>query len=64
MFLWGSDLMATVPPVSEKVLAAARTAQIVEYVKNNQLLTAVCLYVLWQTGAFLMAYDTVSGAVC
>jgi len=57
-------LMASVPPVVEKTLAAARTAQIVEYVKNNQLLTAVCLYVLWQTGAFLTAYTTVSGAVC
>jgi len=56
--------MAQVPPAIEKTLAAARTAQIVEYVKNNQLLTAVCLYVLWQTGAFLMAYNTVSGAVC
>jgi hypothetical protein len=54
----------SIPPASEKILAAARTAQIVEYVKNNQLLTAVCLYVLWQTGAFLMAYNTVSGAVC
>ncbi len=57
-------LMAVPPTGVDKALAAARTAQIVEYVKNNQLLTAVCLYVLWQTGAFLMAYNTVSGAVC
>ncbi len=57
-------LMSNVPPASEKILAAARTAQIVEYVKNNQLLTAVCLYVLWQTGAFLYTYNTISGAVC
>ncbi len=56
--------MVNVPPAVENAVAVARTAQIIEYIKNNQLLTAVCLFVTWQAGAFLYAYNTVSGAVC
>ena len=63
---WVSDTM-TVNPDSQtldKAIAIAKTAQIAEFVRNNQMLTALGLFVLWQTGAFLSAYGQVQGAVC
>ena len=65
---WGSDIMATIPdPKTETInqaISVAKAAQIAEFVRNNQILTAVCLFVLWQTGAFLSAYGQVQGAMC
>ncbi len=52
------------PDTLEKAIAVARTAQIANFVRENQILTAFCLFVLWQTGAFLSAYGQVQGAVC
>jgi hypothetical protein len=48
----------------EKVTAAVRSAQIVALVKENQLVTALVLFVLWQTGALLSVYSTAGGAIC
>ncbi len=58
--------MATIPDSVhvEKIASAARAAQIVALVKENQLVTALCLFVLWQTGAFLSAYSYVQGGMC
>jgi hypothetical protein len=64
VFLWGSDLMATIPPVVKDAVQVAKTAQILSYMKENQLLTALCLFVLWQTGAIVTAMSTAQGAVC
>ncbi len=66
---WGSDIMTkgVVPHVPEAIAAAvqtAKTAQILMYIKENQLLTALCLFVLWQTGAFLSAASQVQGVMC
>ncbi len=64
---WGSDIMAIQAPqpeIIEKTIDVARAAQIADFVRQNQILTAVCLFVLWQTGAFLSAYNEVSGVVC
>ncbi len=63
MFQWGSDRMA-IPPVVKDAVQVAKTAQIIGYVKDNQLLTALCLFVLWQAGAFLTAVQAAQGAVC
>ncbi len=63
-FQWGSDTMANVPPAIEKAVQVAKTAQIIAYIKDNQLLTAACLFVLWQTGAFLTTVQAAQGAVC
>ena len=63
-FPWGSDSMASIPPAIENAVKVAKTAQIIAYVKDNQLLTAVCLFVLWQAGAFLTAIQAAQGAVC
>ncbi len=56
--------MATVPQSIESAVKIAKTAQILAYVKENQLLTALCLFVLWQAGAFIYAYQSVTGAMC
>lgn len=57
-------LMANVPQTIESAVKIAKTAQILAYVKENQMLTALSLFVLWQAGAFIYAYNTVSGAMC
>ncbi len=64
MFLWGSDPMTNVPAAVKDAVQMAKTAQILHYIKENQLLTALCLFVLWQTGAFISMMSTAQGAVC
>jgi hypothetical protein len=56
--------MANVPQAVESAVKIAKTAQILAYVKDNQLLTAISLFVLWQAGAFIYAWTTVTGAMC
>ncbi len=63
-FLWGSDSMANVPQAVENAVKIAKTAQIMAYVKDNQMLTALSLFILWQAGAFIYAYQQVSGVMC
>jgi hypothetical protein len=55
-FRWGSDLMSTVPEVKE-IVPLAKGAQIVQLVKDNQLVTAAILFVLWQAGAVATAVE-------
>ena len=54
----------TIPPVVKDAVQVAKTAQIIAYIKDNQLLTALCLFVMWQAGAFLTAVQAAQGAVC
>ena len=56
--------MANVPQAVENAVKVAKAAQILAYVKENQLLTALSLFVLWQAGAFIYAWTTVTGAMC
>jgi hypothetical protein len=56
--------MATIPPVVKDAVQVAKTAQILLYIKENQLLTALAVFVLWQTGAFISMMSTAQGAVC
>ncbi len=55
--------MSAAKPV-ESAITAAKAAQIVTLVKENQLVTALVLFFLWQTGAFLSAATYVQGGVC
>jgi hypothetical protein len=52
------------PATVEKAVQAAKTAQILHYIKENQLLTALCLFVLWQAGAFISALNHAQGVMC
>jgi len=47
-----------------EALEVTRVAQIVALIKENQLITALCLFILWQTGAFLAVSSEVAGVVC
>lgn len=49
---------------AEKIAAAARAAQIANLIKENQLVSALVLFCLWQTGALLSAATYVQGGVC
>lgn len=48
----------------EEAIASARLAQILCLIKENQLVTALVLFLLWQSGALLSAYSTAGGAIC
>ncbi len=54
----------TPDPTLEKTIDIAKAAQIASFVRENQILTALCLFVLWQTGAFLSAFGHAQGAIC
>lgn len=49
---------------TEKIATAARAAQIATLIKENQLVTALVLFCLWQTGALFSAATYVQGGVC
>lgn len=50
-------------PVPEKAVSAAKMAQIGQLIKDNQILTAVIVFVLWQAGALANAVSFIGG-VC
>lgn len=50
--------------VVETVVDATKWAQLVTLVKENQLVTALCLFVLWQTGTLLTISQEVGGVMC
>ena len=54
----------TAPKPVETAITAAKAAQIMTLIKENQLVTALVLFFLWQTGAFLSAATYVQGGVC
>jgi len=56
--------MSHPPSEIDKAIAIAKTAQIAAFVKENQLLTAAALFVLWQAGAFVSALGYVQGGMC
>lgn len=49
--------------IPQKAVDATRIAQILNLVKENQMLTAVVVFLLWQAGAIAQA-ATVIGGVC
>ncbi len=67
---WGSDTMTKgvvpkeVATAATAAVDAAKMAQIMHFIKENQLITALGLFCLWQTGAFLSAYSYVQGGMC
>ncbi len=49
--------------VPQKALDASKMAQIVQLVRDNQMMTAVIVFLLWQAGAIAQA-STYIGGVC
>lgn len=52
------------PKATEAAINAAKFTQIVTLIKENQLVTALALFILWQSGALISAYSTAGGAIC
>lgn len=50
--------------VVDAAIDSTRWVQLLTLVKENQLTTALVLFVLWQTGAALSAFTYVQGGVC
>ena len=48
----------------EAGITAAKAAQILTLVKENQLVTALVLILLWQVGAFYSAQQYAAGVMC
>ena len=57
---WGSDGMSD-SPVSA-VVPLAKGIQILNLIKENQLITAVILFIAWQAGAFAQVVSIVGCA--
>lgn len=51
-----------IPP--EELAECGRMAQLLQLVKENQLLTAAILFVLWQTGSIMSAASYIQGGIC
>jgi len=49
---------------TESVVASAKLAQLATLVKENQLVTALVLFILWQTGALLSVSSEIGGVMC
>lgn len=49
--------------IPAKAVDATRVAQILQLVKDNQMLTAIVVFLLWQAGAIAQA-ATAIGGVC
>lgn len=50
-------------PKPDTIVTAFKVSQLVTLVKNNQLVTALALFVLWQAGAFITVVDSVGGCI-
>lgn len=48
-------------PQIDDVVAATKSAQIIALIKDNQLLTAAIVFILWQAGAIAQAASVVGG---
>ena len=57
-------MVKVTPEVVDQVVDISRYAQVIALVKENQLLTALGLFILWQTGALISAVSYVQGGVC
>lgn len=57
-------MTAKLPPEAMKpIVASAKVAQIIQLVKDNQLLTAALLFISWQMGLMAQASQAIGG-VC
>ncbi len=50
-------------PKPDTIVTAFKVTQLISLIKNNQLVTALVLFVLWQAGAFITVVDSVGGCI-
>ncbi len=51
-------------PAAETAVEVARLAQLIALVKENQLVTALVCFLLWQIGALASAHTYAAGVMC
>ena len=51
-------------PSTEQIVDVTRAAQLVSLVKENQLVTALVCFLLWQIGALASAQTYAAGVMC
>lgn len=56
--------MKAEPQTVQGAITAAKAAQLITLVKENQLVTALTLFLLWQVGAFYSAQQYAAGVMC
>jgi len=59
---WGSDVVTT-PEHLKEVVPLAKGAQVLNLIRENQLITAVIVFILWQAGALQSGIGLIGG-VC
>jgi hypothetical protein len=57
-------MSSTNPHAIEQVLEVTKVAQLLALVKENQLVTALVCFLLWQIGALTTAQSYASGVMC
>ena len=57
----GNNQPAAAVEVADEV---GQVKQVVDLVKENKLMTALVVFVLWQTGTLLSFYNEAGGAIC
>lgn len=50
--------------IVQAVDEVGQTKQIIDLVKENKVITALVVFVLWQTGTLLEIYTNVHGGMC
>ncbi len=53
-----------IPPVLDTALDVTKATQLISLVKDNQLVTALICFCLWQIGALTTAQSYVGGVMC
>ncbi len=57
-------MSAAPSPAMDRVLDATKFAQVITLVKENQLVTALVCFLLWQIGALASAQSYAAGVMC
>jgi hypothetical protein len=52
------------PTTAEALDEAGQVKQVIDLVKENKLMAALVVFVLWQTGTLLTFYQEAGGAIC
>jgi len=56
--------MTTGTPAVDTAIDATKAVQLIALVKENQLVTALVCFLLWQIGALATAHSYASGVMC
>lgn len=51
-------------PIVETIDQTAQFKQVIDLVKENKVVTALFVFVLWQTGVLLAMYTEIQGGIC